>query len=72
MKFKKYLSLTRHVYSYHIDVASLKWWETSGAKRSGHDPASHVWSCYVWGVRTTGLKDVARLALLKEKGNESN
>ena len=32
-EIQKYLTLTRHVYSYHIDVASLKWWTTLDAKR---------------------------------------
>lgn len=27
-EIQKYMTLTRHVYSYHIDVASLKWWES--------------------------------------------
>jgi TRAP-type C4-dicarboxylate transport system substrate-binding protein len=27
-EIQKYMTLTRHVYSGHIDVASLKWWKT--------------------------------------------
>jgi len=30
-EIQKYMTLTRHVYSYHIDVASLKWWKTLNA-----------------------------------------
>lgn len=31
-KIQKYMTLTRHVYSYHIDIASLKWWNTLSEK----------------------------------------
>jgi len=30
-EIQKYMTLTRHVYSPHIDVASLKWWKTLDA-----------------------------------------
>lgn len=29
-EIQTHLALTRHIYSYHIDVASLKWWRTLG------------------------------------------
>ena len=29
---QKYMTLTCHVYSFHIDVASLKWWQTLGSR----------------------------------------
>lgn len=31
-EIQTHLTLTRHIYSYHIDVASLKWWQTLSEK----------------------------------------
>jgi tripartite ATP-independent transporter DctP family solute receptor len=66
-EIQKYMTLTRHVYSPHIDVASLKWWKTLDAntqdliQRTIHEAA-------VFQRHDNRSKNAARLALLKEKG----
>jgi tripartite ATP-independent transporter DctP family solute receptor len=66
-EIQKYMTLTRHVYSPHIDVASLKWWKTLDAntqdliQRTIHEAA-------VFQRNDNRSKNAARLALLKEKG----
>ncbi len=66
-EIQKYLSLTRHVYSYHIDVASLKWWET--LEQKDQDMIQQAMSdAAVFERQDNRSKDAARLALLKEKG----
>lgn len=66
-EIQKYLSLTRHVYSYHIDVASLKWWETLEQKDQDMIQQA-MYEAATFGRQDNRSKDVARLALLKEKG----
>lgn len=66
-EIQKYLSLTRHVYSYHIDVASLKWWETLEQKDQDMIQQA-MYDAAVFERQDNRSKDVARLALLKEKG----
>lgn len=66
-EIQKYLSLTRHVYSYHIDVASLKWWET--LEQKDQDMIQQAMSdAAVFERQDNRSKDAARLVLLKEKG----
>ncbi len=66
-EIQKYLSMTRHVYSYHIDVASLKWWETlSKADQDMIQKAMH--DAAVFQRQDNRSKNAARLAVLKEKG----
>jgi len=66
-EIQKYMTLTRHVYSPHIDVASLKWWKTLDAntqdliQRTIHEAA-------VFQRNDNRSQNAARLALLKEKG----
>ena len=66
-EIQKYMTLTRHVYSPHIDVASLQWWKTLDAntqdliQRTIHEAA-------VFQRKDNRSKNAARLALLKEKG----
>jgi tripartite ATP-independent transporter DctP family solute receptor len=66
-EIQKYMTLTRHVYSPHIDVVSLKWWKTLDAdtqdliQRTIHEAA-------VFQRNDNRSKNAARLALLKEKG----
>jgi len=66
-EIQKYMTLTRHVYSPHIDVASLKWWKTLDSntqdliQRTIHEAA-------VFQRNDNRSKNAARLALLKEKG----
>lgn len=68
-EIQKYLSLTRHVYSYHIDVASLKWWETLGANDQEMIQKA-MYDAAVYQRHDNRSKDAARLKLLKEKGME--
>ncbi len=66
-EIQKYMTMTRHVYSYHIDVASLDWWNGLDKKKQDliqktmHDAA-------VFQRQDNRSKDAARLAMLKEKG----
>lgn len=66
-EIQKYLSLTRHVYSYHIDVASLKWWNTlEPADQDMIQQAMH--EAAVFQRKDNRSKNAARLQLLKDKG----
>jgi tripartite ATP-independent transporter DctP family solute receptor len=66
-EIQKYMTLTRHVYSAHIDVASLNWWQTL-------DPTDQA--LISEAIREAALfqrsdnraKNAARLDLLKAKG----
>ena len=66
-EIQKYMTLTRHVYSSHIDVASLKWWQTL-------DPATQkliqesIYEAALFQRADNRAKDGARLELLKKKG----
>jgi tripartite ATP-independent transporter DctP family solute receptor len=66
-EIQRYMTLTRHVYSSHIDVASLRWWQTLDADRQSliRDAMCEAAS---FQRRDNREKDAARLALLKEKG----
>jgi tripartite ATP-independent transporter DctP family solute receptor len=66
-EIQKYMTLTRHVYSPHIDVASMIWWKTlSLADQQVIQQAMK--DAAVFQRRDNRDKDGARLALLKEKG----
>jgi tripartite ATP-independent transporter DctP family solute receptor len=64
---QKYLTLTRHVYSPHIDVASLSWWRNL-------EPATQellhkaMYEAAVFQRRDNRSSNSARLNLLKNKG----
>jgi tripartite ATP-independent transporter DctP family solute receptor len=66
-EIQKHMTLTRHVYSSHIDVASLKWWQTL-------DPATRgliqqtIYEAALFQRADNRAKDSDRLRLLKEKG----
>jgi len=66
-EIQKYMTLTRHVYSPHIDVASLNWWNTL-------DPSYQemiskaIREAAQYQRNDNRKKDDARLAFLKEKG----
>ena len=66
-EIQKYMTMTRHVYSPHIDVASLNWWQ-------GLPPADRklIRACMVEAARfqraDNRAKNAARLKFLKEKG----
>jgi len=66
-EIQKYMTLTRHVYSAHIDVASLKWWnslkpETQKIVQEAMCKAARFQRA------DNRAKNEARLKLLKEKG----
>ncbi len=68
-EIQKYLSLTRHVYSYHIDVASLKWWGTLDANDQKMVQQA-MYDAAVFQRQDNRSKDAGRLKLLREKGME--
>ena len=66
-EIQKYMTLTRHDYSYHIDVASLQWWQTLNAKTQKMiQEAMH--EAAVFQRKDNRSKNAARLKFLKEKG----
>ena len=66
-EIQKYMSLTRHVYSYHIDVASLNWWNTLDKKDQDMIQAA-MHKAAVFQRADNRSKNAARLRFLKEKG----
>lgn len=64
---QKYMTLTRHVYSPHIDVASLAWWKTL-APKTQNMLQSAMYEAAVFQRKDNRSKNSARLQLLKEKG----
>jgi tripartite ATP-independent transporter DctP family solute receptor len=68
-EIQKYMTLTRHVYSAHIDVASLSWWKTLDQAQQGMIQQA-MYEAAVYQRADNREKDDARLALLKEKGME--
>ncbi|MBT8374419.1 MAG: TRAP transporter substrate-binding protein [Deltaproteobacteria bacterium] len=66
-EIQKYMTLSRHVYSYHIDVASLKWWKTLDPKTQNLIQQAMV-EASVFQRKQNRDKNAARLKLLKEKG----
>ncbi|MBW1636939.1 MAG: TRAP transporter substrate-binding protein DctP, partial [Deltaproteobacteria bacterium] len=66
-EIQKYMTLTCHVYSPHIDVASMIWWKT--LKPVEQEMISKaIYEAAVFQRKDNRDKDGARLALLKEKG----
>ena len=55
-EIQKYMTLSRHVYSYHIDVASLKWWQTLDDKTQALVQDSHERRSGVFSARTIAPK----------------
>ena len=66
-EIQKYLTLTRHVYSPHIEVASFKWWKTLDAKTKDLVQKT-IYEAAVFQRHDNRSKNAARLELLKEKG----
>ncbi|MCP4021195.1 MAG: TRAP transporter substrate-binding protein [Desulfobacteraceae bacterium] len=66
-EIQKYMTLTRHVYSAHIDVASLTWWKSLDQKTQELIEKS-VYEAAVFQRTDNRSKNAARLALLKDKG----
>jgi tripartite ATP-independent transporter DctP family solute receptor len=66
-EIQKYMTLTRHVYSSHIDVASLKWWQTLDSATQGLIQQT-IYEAALFQRADNRAKDGERLWLLKEKG----
>ncbi len=66
-EIQKYMTLTRHVYSYHIDVASLNWWNKLDAKEQAMIQKA-MYEAAVYQRQENRSKNAARLKFLKEKG----
>jgi len=64
---QKYASVTRHVYSAHIDVASLGWWKKLDAK-SQDMIRKAMYEAAVYQRKINRDGDAKRLALLSQKG----
>jgi tripartite ATP-independent transporter DctP family solute receptor len=68
-EIQKYMTLTRHVYSPHIDVASLKWWKTLDTNTKDLIQRT-IYEAAVFQRKDNRSKNAARLVFLKEKGME--
>ena len=66
-EIQKYMTLTRHVYSCHIDVAALDWWN-SLAKADQDLIEKTIYDAAVFQRQDNRSKDAQRLVSLKEKG----
>jgi len=66
-EIQKYMTLTRHVYSPHIDVASLKWFNKLSIENQAMITKA-IKDAAVFQRRDNRDKNAGRLALLKEKG----
>jgi tripartite ATP-independent transporter DctP family solute receptor len=66
-EIQKYMTLTRHVYSPHIDVASLKWWKTLDTYTQDLIQKT-IYEAAVFQRKDNRSKDAARLELLKDRG----
>ncbi len=66
-EIQKYMTLTRHVYSPHIDVASLKWFNKLSIENQAMITKA-IKDAAVFQRRDNRGKNAGRLALLKEKG----
>ena len=61
------MTLTRHVYSPHIDVTSLKWWNTLNTNTQNLIQKS-MYDAAVFQRNDNRSKDADRLKFLKAKG----
>ncbi|MEE4359510.1 MAG: TRAP transporter substrate-binding protein [Desulfococcaceae bacterium] len=66
-EIQKYMTMTRHVYSAHIDVASLKWWNSLKPELREMIHKS-IYEAAVFQRKDNRDKDAGRLKMLKEKG----
>jgi len=69
-EIQKYMTLTRHVYSYHIDVASLQWWNTLDANNQQMIQEA-MYDAAVFQRKDNRSKNAARLKFLKEKSMQA-
>ena len=66
-EIQKYMTLSRHVYSYHIDIASLKWWKTLDKEKQDLIQQA-IYEAAVYQRHENRSKNAERLTLLKAKG----
>ena len=66
-EIQKYMTLTRHVYSAHIDVASLTWWNSLDEKKQALIQKA-MYEAARFQRAENRSKNEARLQMLKEKG----
>ena len=66
-EIQKYMTLTRHVYSAHIDVASLNWWNSLDEKKQALIQKA-MYEAARFQRAENRSKNEARLQMLKEKG----
>jgi tripartite ATP-independent transporter DctP family solute receptor len=66
-EIQKYMTLSRHVYSCHIDVASLKWWQNLD-KNTQDMIQKAMYEAAVFQRQDNRSKDAERLEFLKSKG----
>jgi tripartite ATP-independent transporter DctP family solute receptor len=66
-EIQQYMTMSRHVYSAHIDVASLMWWNTLPPEDKEMIQQA-MYEAAVYQRKDNREKDGARLAMLKEKG----
>ena len=66
-EIQKYMTLTRHVYSPHIDVASLEWWNTLDANTQDLIQRT-IYEAALFQRKDNRSKNAARLEFLKAKG----
>ena len=66
-EIQKYMTLTRHVYSSHISVAALFWWNELDAKTRDMIQKA-IYEAAVFQRNDNRAKNAERLKFLKEKG----
>ncbi|MCP4671922.1 MAG: TRAP transporter substrate-binding protein [Desulfobacula sp.] len=66
-EIQKFMTLSRHVYSYHMDIASLKWWNTLDKKDQDLIQKT-MYEAAVFQREDNRSKNAARLDMLKQKG----
>ncbi len=66
-EIQKYMTLTRHVYSGHIDVASLKWWKTLDPETQNMIQKAMV-EAAIYQRQVNRENNAQRLVFLKQKG----
>ena len=66
-EIQKYMTMTRHVYSPHINVASMIWWKTLNSADQKMIKQAMV-DASAYQRKDNRAKNAARLEMLKEKG----
>ena len=66
-QIQKHMTLSRHVYSYHIEIASLKWWNTLGVKYRKMIQKT-VYDAAIYQRHNNRSRNKARLAFLEAMG----